>query len=107
MTDTITALATPPGNGGISVIRLSGPESTEIADKVVKGNTSLLNVSTHTIHYGSIVDADLLIDQVTAAVFLNPQSYTGEDVVEISCHGGPLIVSQIINLLEKSGARLR
>lgn len=106
MTDTITALATPPGTGGISVIRLSGPESMEIADKVFKANKSLKDVPTHTIHYGSIVDDDLLIDNVTAAVFLNPKSYTGEDIIEISCHGGPIVVSQIINLLVKSGARL-
>lgn len=105
--DTITAIATPSGVGAISVIRVSGPLSFEIADKIFKGKNRLTDSSTHTIHYGQIFDEnDVLIDDVLISVFRNPHSYTGEDSVEISTHCNPLISKKIIDLLLKNGTRL-
>ncbi|HSD64094.1 MAG TPA: tRNA uridine-5-carboxymethylaminomethyl(34) synthesis GTPase MnmE [Ignavibacteriaceae bacterium] len=105
--DTITAIATPSGVGAISVIRVSGPLSFEIADKIFKGKIRLTDSSTHTIHYGQIFDEnDVLVDDVLISVFRNPHSYTGEDSVEISTHCNPLISKKIIDLLLKNGTRL-
>jgi tRNA modification GTPase len=106
MKDTITALSTPPGESGIAVIRISGEEAIDITSQIFKGKHDLNNVSSHTIHYGHIIDKDIVIDAVTAAIFKEPNSYTGEDVVEISSHGSMIIVDQIINLLIKTGTRL-
>jgi tRNA modification GTPase len=104
--DTITAIATPSGAGAISVIRVSGSLSIEIVDKVFKGKTRLIDSDSHTIHYGDIVDEDgNLIDDVLVSVFRNPHSYTGEDSVEISTHGNPLISKKIIELLLKNNVR--
>ncbi len=104
MNKTITALATPPGIGGIAVIRLSGPEAILIADKCFFGRNALGDAATHTIHYGSIIFRGKIIDNVTASVFKNPHSYTGEDVVEISCHGGMVVAGEIIDTLIECGA---
>lgn len=106
MNDTITALATPPGESGIAVIRISGDKAINIVSKYFKGKINLQNAITHTIHYGEFKYNSLLIDTVTIAVFKKPNSYTGEEVIEISCHGNMLIVEQIINLLIEAGARL-
>jgi tRNA modification GTPase len=103
--DTITAVATPPGIGALSIIRLSGPESIEIADKVFNGRIPLGEAETHTIHYGKIKDETGVVDDVVVSIFRKPHSYTGEDSVEISSHGNPFIQSKIIELLIKSGAR--
>lgn len=110
--DTIVALATPPGTGAIAVIRLSGKEAITIAAKVFKGK-NLTQQPSHTIHYGYIVDrtvsplaeAENMIDEVMVSIFRSPKSFTTEDVVEISCHGSPFIAEQIIQLLIKHGAR--
>lgn len=105
--DTITAIATPTGSGAISIIRLSGPQAIEITDKIFYSKISLTKAASHTIHYGNIKDADdQIIDDVLVSVFKNPHSYTGEDIVEISTHGSPLISKKIIELLLRSGARL-
>lgn len=105
--DTITAIATPPGIGAISVIRISGPLCFEIADKIFKGKMKLCDSESHRIHYGEIIDeSGSLIDDVLVSVFRNPHSYTGEDSVEISVHGNPLISKKIIELLLKNDARL-
>ena len=99
--DTIIALATPPGVGAISVIRLSGPHSILAADSVFTGKVRLTEVQSHTIHYGYILDDSEIVDDVLVSVFRAPNSYTGEDCIEISSHGSPFIsqkiISQIIN----------
>lgn len=104
--DTIVALATPPGVSGLAVIRISGDEAIEIVDKHFEGKKKLKDVNTHTIHYGNFVNNGNIIDTITASVFIKPKSYTGEDVVEISCHGGYVVYEEIINALLKSGCRL-
>ncbi len=102
--DTIIALATPPGVGAISVIRLSGPKTFEVADKYFKGKESVLAVKSHTIHYGYILDSEgNSIDDVLLSIFKAPNSYTGEDSIEISFHGNPLIAEKIISAFLNSG----
>lgn len=104
--DTITAIATPSGVGAISVIRVSGPLSFEITDRIFKGKVKLSDSDSHTIHYGEILSENGdLIDDVLVSVFRNPHSYTGEDSIEISTHGNPLISKRIIELLLKNGVR--
>lgn len=105
--DTIVALATPAGVGAISVIRVSGQHSFTIVDKIFKGKTNLVDCHTHTIHYGKIFDTkNELIDDVLVSVFKTPNSYTGEDSVEISTHGSSLITQKIIYALVESNVRL-
>ncbi len=105
--DTIVALATPPGTGAISVIRLSGSFSFEAVDSIFKGKKRVSNSDSHTIHYGKIVDGKgEFIDDVLISVFRNPNSYTGEDSVEISTHGNPFITRRIIELLLASNVRM-
>jgi tRNA modification GTPase len=106
MKDTITALATPPGESGIAVIRISGDEAIKIVADLFQGKANIIDVASNTIHYGSIVYQNTAIDTVTIAVFRHPHSYTGENVVEISCHGSMIVVDAIIDILIKSGARL-
>jgi len=104
--DTITAIATPSGAGAISVIRVSGPDSINTADKIFKGKSRLSDSESHTIHYGEIRDENgSVIDDVLVSLFRNPHSYTGEDSVEISTHGNPLISKQIVELLLRNGTR--
>jgi tRNA modification GTPase len=103
-TDTIVALATPNGVGAIAVIRLSGPDAITIANSVFKGKDLSKQVS-HTIHFGSIADGDLILDEVLVSLFVGPRSYTRENVVEISCHASGYIIESIIKLFIKKGAR--
>ncbi|PHS09520.1 MAG: tRNA uridine-5-carboxymethylaminomethyl(34) synthesis GTPase MnmE [Kordia sp.] len=107
--DTIVALATPSGVGAISVIRLSGEQAIVIADScfksVVKDKT-LLAQATHTIHLGHIVNEENIVDEVLVSIFKNPRSYTGENVVEISCHGSVFIQQEIIQLFLNKGCRM-
>ena len=103
--DTIVALSTAPGVGAIAVIRLSGDTAIEITDKVFIGKR-LARAASHTLHFGVISDEGNKIDEVVIGLFKNPRSYTGEDIIEISCHGSPFIQQQIIQLLIKNGARL-
>jgi tRNA modification GTPase len=102
--ETIVALATPSGAGAIGVIRLSGDDAIRIAGAVFKGK-DLSKQASHTLHYGSIVDGNLILDEVVVALFVAPKSYTRENVVEISCHGSNYIIESIIKLLIKKGAR--
>ncbi|MDP5091882.1 MAG: tRNA uridine-5-carboxymethylaminomethyl(34) synthesis GTPase MnmE [Polaribacter sp.] len=107
--DTIIALATPSGIGAIAVIRLSGERAIDIVDQFftsVRKNKSLKNQKTHSIHLGFIVDKEHIIDEVLVSIFKNPNSYTGENVVEISCHGSTFIQQEIIQLFLKNGCRL-
>lgn len=108
-TQTIVAIATPPGMGAIAVIRLSGERSFEITSSVfrpAKKGKSLKEQKGYTIHYGSIVDGDREVDQVLVSLFRAPHSYTGEDVVEVSCHGSIVIQQQLLELFVRQGARL-
>lgn len=105
---TITAIATAPGMGAIAIIRLSGADSVTITEKVFKPAKSKKQLSQqqpYTIHYGSITDGHRLIDNVLVSLFRAPHSYTGEDMVEISCHGSPVIQQQILEQLIKCGAK--
>jgi tRNA modification GTPase len=107
--DTIVALATASGAGAVAIIRLSGKDAIAIADRCfesIKKQKTLLNQKTHTIHLGHIVDDKRTIDQVLVSVFKNPNSYTGEDVVEVSCHGSIYIQQEIIQLFLRSGCRM-
>ncbi len=106
--ETIVALATPAGAGAIAVIRLSGSDAITIASAIfhsVSGK-ALKDQATHTIHLGHIKDGQRVVDEVLASIFKNPRSYTGEDVVEISCHGSNYIQQEIIQLCLRKGARM-
>lgn len=106
--DTIVALATPSGAGAIAVIRLSGKEAISIAAEVFQSvsGKDISKQRTHTIHLGHIVSEGKIYDQVLLSIFKGPNSYTGEDVVEISCHGSTFIQQQIIQLLLRKGAKI-
>jgi tRNA modification GTPase len=105
--DTIIAIATPPGIGAISVIRLSGSNSFNAVDLIFSGKTEIKNSKSHTIHYGKIIDGDQVLDDVLVSVFRSPNSYTGENIVEISLHGSPIIAQKIISkILSTSDVRL-
>ena len=104
--DVITAIATPPGEGGIAVIRLSGEKSFRIADLCFRGKKPLSGVQSHTAHFGEFVNRlGEKIDDVIATAFRSPHSYTGEDTVEISCHGGLYVARRIVETLIDAGAR--
>lgn len=105
--DTIAALATPAGVGAISVIRISGPLSFSATDKMFLGKTKIADSVSHTIHYGKIIDeGGKVIDDVLVSIFKSPNSYTGEDSVEISTHGSSIISEKIISILLKHEIRL-
>lgn len=106
--ETIVALATPSGAGAIAIIRLSGNEAISVASKVFQSvsGKDLSKQKSHTIHLGHIVENTKIYDQVLVSVFKNPNSYTGEDVVEISCHGSTFIQQQIIQLLLRKGCKM-
>ena len=103
--DTIVALATPPGLGAIAVIRLSGTNALAITASVFS-KKSILNAASHTVHYGKLIEGKTVIDEVVVTIYKAPTSYTGEEVVEISCHGAPFIQDSILQLLQSVGARL-
>lgn len=105
--DTIAAISTPVGEGGISIIRLSGPEAISTVKKIYRGK-DLAKVATNTINYGHIVDPESgeQIDEVMVSVMRAPKTYTCEDVVEINCHGGLLVTNQILELTLSNGARM-
>jgi tRNA modification GTPase len=102
--DTICALSTPNGIGAIAMIRLSGAESFAVMQNIFRKNLS--HKGSHTAHFGLIKDGDTLIDEVVAVIYKNPKSFTGEDMVEISCHASPYIVQEILRLLLKAGCRM-
>lgn len=107
--DTICAIASAPGQGAIALIRLSGPEAFNVISTVFKSrkkNFTLQMAVTQTIHFGEIVDKDSIIDEVLVSVFKSPNTYTGEDLIEISCHGSTYIQQKILQGLVKNGARL-
>ena len=107
--DTIIALATPSGVGAISIIRLSGEKAIDIVNKFftsIKKNKSLLDQKSHTVHLGHIVDKEAIKDEVLVSIFKGPNSYTGENVVEISCHGSMYIQQEILQLFLSNGCRM-
>ena len=103
--DTIVAPATAAG-GAIAVIRISGGEAFAVCDRIFRGRRPLAEADGYTVHYGTIAEGDRVIDDVLAAVFRAPHSYTGENSVEISCHGSSYIVSEILRLLTAAGGRM-
>jgi tRNA modification GTPase len=107
-TDSIVALATPSGAGAISIIRVSGPDAIEIGASVFKSikNKDLKQQKTHTLHLGHIIDEGKTLDEVLISIFKGPNSYTGENTIEISCHGSTYIQQQIIQLLLRKGCRM-
>ena len=107
LNDTIVALATPSGSGAIAIIRVSGPDALNIVAPLFKAKSKkdLAKQPTHTIHLGNVMDGERTIDEVLASVFRAPKSYTGEETVELSCHGSPYIQQEIIQLLIRKGCR--
>ncbi len=103
--DTIVALATAPGIGAIAVIRLSGKKAIAIVDDLF-ASKKLNQQPTHTVHVGVLKNENVVLDEVVVSIYKNPTSYTGEDVVEISCHGSPFIQEKILEVLTQKGARL-
>lgn len=103
--DTIAAISTGMTNSGIGIVRISGSEALEIADRVYKGKEMITEVPTHTIHYGHIMDGDETVDEVLVMVMRGPRTFTGEDTVEINCHGGTYVVSRVLETVLKAGAR--
>ncbi|WP_316273852.1 tRNA uridine-5-carboxymethylaminomethyl(34) synthesis GTPase MnmE [Bacillus halotolerans] len=108
--DTIAAISTPMGEGAIAIVRLSGPEAIQIADRMYKGpkGKTISSVESHTIHYGHIVDkrTDRVVEEVMVSVLKAPRTFTREDVIEINCHGGIVTVNQVLQLALREGARL-
>ena len=106
--DTICAISTAPGAGGIAVIRVSGPEAIVICNRLFTpkvADKTLLTQKAYTLRYGSIKRGDELIDDVLVALFKGPHSFTGEDTIEITCHGSVYIQQQILQLLIENGCR--
>jgi len=105
MNDTIAAISTALGVGAISIIRVSGPESIEIVNKIFK-EKDLTKVESHTIHYGHIVDKEEIIDEVLVSIMKSPRTFTTEDIVEINSHGGISTTNKVLELVLNNGARL-
>ena len=103
--DTIVALATPPGAGAIGIIRLSGDKSWQIANALFAGK-DLLQQSSHTLHVGLLTHESKTLDESVVSLFRSPRSYTGEDVVEISCHGSAFVLQSVLTACTQLGARL-
>ncbi|MDE5708165.1 MAG: 50S ribosome-binding GTPase, partial [Alistipes sp.] len=103
--ETIVAPATAPG-GAIAVIRLSGESAFRVCDRFFRGSAPLADATGYTVHFGRIMDGERIVDEVLATVFRAPHSYTGENSVEISCHGSAYIVSEILQLAQSAGARM-
>ncbi|WP_270183027.1 tRNA uridine-5-carboxymethylaminomethyl(34) synthesis GTPase MnmE [Alkalihalobacillus sp. CinArs1] len=106
--ETIAAISTPMGEGAIAIVRLSGSEAVDIADKLYKGSKPLRDVESHTIHYGHLIDPDTdeVAEEVMVSVMRGPRTFTREDIVEINCHGGLVSVNRVLELVLRSGARL-
>ncbi len=102
--DTIAAIATALSPSGIGIVRISGEDAIETADKIFKGSKKLCEAQTHTINFGYIYDKDEVVDQVLVMIMKAPRSYTGENVVEIQCHGGVLVMKRILSLVIDAGA---
>lgn len=106
--DTITSISTPMGEGAIGIVRLSGPQAVEIADKLYKGKHLLNDVPSHTINYGHIIDPESkeVVEEVMVSVLRAPKTFTREDIIEINCHGGILMINRVLELTMTYGARM-
>ncbi|HCY7201351.1 TPA: tRNA uridine-5-carboxymethylaminomethyl(34) synthesis GTPase MnmE [Staphylococcus aureus] len=106
--DTITSISTPMGEGAIGIVRLSGPQAVEIADKLYKGKNLLNDVPSHTINYGHIIDPESkeVVEEVMVSVLRAPKTFTREDIIEINCHGGILTINRVLELTMTYGARM-
>ena len=107
-TETIAAIATSLSESGISIIRISGDQAQEVADKIVvsKNGKKVSEFKSHTIHYGHVMENNTIVDEVMVSFMKGPNSFTAEDTVEINCHGGILVTKKILQLILRSGARL-
>ena len=107
-TETIAAIATSLSESGISIIRISGNQAREVADKIVvsKNGQKVSEFDSHTIHYGHVMENDTIVDEVMVSFMKGPNSFTAEDTVEINCHGGIIVTKKILQLVLRSGARL-
>ena len=108
MNTTIAAISTAVSASGIGIIRISGPEAMDVISRIYRskgGKKKIKEVPTHTIHYGYIYDGEEIVDEVLVMVMRAPKTFTGEDTVEIDCHGGVYVVKRILEVLIKNGAR--
>src|SRR5690606_1085261 len=105
--DTITSISTTMGEGAIAIVRLSGPDALNIANRIYKGKKQITEVASHTINYGHIIDpeTDEVVEEVMVAVMKAPKTFTREDIVEINCHGGLVTVNRVLELTLSNGAR--
>ena len=103
--ETIAAISTGMSNSGIGIIRISGDDAFEVADRVYRGKRRIIQCDSHTIHYGHIADGEEIIDEVLMMVMKSPRTFTGEDTVEINCHGGTFVVRRVLETVLKNGAR--
>ena len=108
MEDTIAAIATPPGTGSIGIIRVSGPRSRDIASLIFRPSNKTDGFNSHRLYHGDIISPDTgrVIDEVLISFMMKPHSYTGEDILEINCHGSAFILQSVLSLVIKAGARL-
>ena len=103
--DTIAAISTGIGNSGIGIVRISGDEAFKIADKIYRGKEELSKAKSHTIHHGYIQDGEETVDEVLVMLMRGPKTFTGEDTVEINCHGGAFVLRKVLEAVLKNGAR--
>ena len=103
--ETIAAISTGMTNSGIGIVRISGPDALDIADRVYRGKINIKNADSHTIHYGHISDGQETVDEVLVMVMKAPRTFTGEDTVEINCHGGVYVMMRVLETILKNGAR--
>ena len=103
--ETIAAISTGMTNSGIGIVRISGPDALDIADRVYRGKINIKNADSHTIHYGHISDGQETVDEVLVMVMKAPRTFTGEDTVEINCHGGVYVMKRVLETILKNGAR--
>ena len=103
--ETIAAISTGMTNSGIGIVRISGPDALDIADRVYLGKINIKNADSHTIHYGHISDGQETVDEVLVMVMKAPRTFTGEDTVEINCHGGVYVMKRVLETILKNGAR--
>jgi len=103
--ETIAAISTGMTNSGIGIVRISGEEAFSIADRVYRGKDRISCVKSHTIHYGHITDGEETVDEVLVMAMRSPHTFTGEDTVEINCHGGTFVVKRVLEAVLKNGAR--
>ncbi len=103
--ETIAAISTGMTNSGIGIVRISGEDAFAVADRVYRGKQRLSDAESHTIHYGHIIDSGETVDEVLVMAMRSPRTFTGEDTVEINCHGGTFVVRRVLETVLKNGAR--